>query len=91
MRVKHGLIGDAIGLLFIAIPFAILMFLVVVELLFSVRARVELGEETVAMTLPAGRGPTPLLRYKSYVVPYATSSPSRLAARSTAARSCPCS
>ena len=70
MRVKHGLIGDAIGLLFIAIPFAILMFLVVVELLFSIRARVELGEETVAMTLPAGRGPTPMLRYKSYVVPY---------------------
>ncbi len=71
MRVKHGLIGDAVGLLFIAIPFAILMFLILVELLFSIRARIELGDQQVAMTIPAGRGPTPMLRYKSYVIPYA--------------------
>ncbi|MFA5949349.1 MAG: hypothetical protein WC807_03600 [Hyphomicrobium sp.] len=70
MRIKHGLFGDAVGLLFIAVPFAILMFLVLVELLFSLRASVVLGQDSVQMTLPAGRGPTPMLSYKSYDIPY---------------------
>jgi hypothetical protein len=71
MRLQHGLYGDAVGLLIMAIAFSILMFLVVVELLFSLRARIELGETSVKMTLPAGRGPTPMLRYQSHEVPYA--------------------
>jgi hypothetical protein len=70
MRVKNGLFFDAIGLGIMAVAFAILMFLIVVELLFSLRARVELGETSVKMTLPSGRGPTPMLRYKSYDIPY---------------------
>lgn len=70
MRLKHGLFFDAVGLGIMAVGFAILMFLVVIELLFSLRARVELGETSVKMTLPSGRGPTPLLFYKSYEVPY---------------------
>lgn len=70
MRLKHGLINDAIGLAFMAAVFSILMFLILVELLFSIRARVELGDDKVTMTLPAGRGPTPMLRYKTYEVPY---------------------
>ncbi|MCC7253662.1 hypothetical protein [Hyphomicrobium sp.] len=70
MRLKHGLFFDAIGLGIVAAAFFILMFLVVVELLFSLRARVELGESSVKMTLPSGRGPTPMLFYKSYEVPY---------------------
>ncbi len=70
MRVKSGLVFDAVGLAIMATAFTILMFLVVVELLFSLRARVELGETAVKMTLPSGRGPTPMLFYKSYDVPY---------------------
>jgi len=70
MRVKNGLFFDAAGLGIMAVAFAILMFLVVVELLFSLRARVELGETSVKMTLPSGRGPTPMLFYKSYDIPY---------------------
>lgn len=70
MRVKNGLFFDAIGLGIMAAAFTILMFLIVVELLFSLRARVELGETSVKMTLPSGRGPTPLLFYKTYDIPY---------------------
>jgi hypothetical protein len=70
MRVKSGLLFDAVGLGIMAAAFSILMFLIVVELLFSLMARVELGETSVKMMLPAGRGPTPMLRYKSYEVPY---------------------
>lgn len=70
MRIKNGLFFDAVGLGIMAAAFTILMFLVVVELLFSLRARVELGETSVKMTLPSGRGPTPMLRYRSYDIPY---------------------
>jgi len=70
MRVKNGLVFDAVGLGIMAAAFTILMFLVVVELIFSLRARIELGEKSLKMTLPAGRGPTPMLRYKSYDIPY---------------------
>lgn len=70
MRVKNGLFFDAVGLGIMAAAFSILMFLIVVELLFSLMARVELGEKSVKMMLPAGRGPTPMLRYKSYDIPY---------------------
>ncbi|HEX2840799.1 hypothetical protein [Hyphomicrobium sp.] len=70
MRVKSGLLFDAIGLGIMATAFTILMFLIVVELLFSLLARVELGETSVKMTLPSGRGPTPMLFYKSYDIPY---------------------
>jgi hypothetical protein len=70
MRVKHGLFFDAAGLAITATLFAILMFLIVVELIFALRARVELGEKSVKLTLPSGRGPTPMLVYKSYDIPY---------------------
>ena len=70
MRVKSGLMFDAAGLAIMATAFTILMFLIVIELLFSLRARVELGETAVKVTLPSGRGPTPMLRYKSHTIPY---------------------
>jgi len=70
LRMKSGLLFDAVGLGIMATAFTILMFLIVVELLFSLLARVELGETSVKMTLPAGRGPTPMLRYKTYEIPY---------------------
>jgi hypothetical protein len=70
VRVKHGLWFDSIGLAIMAVAFTSLMFLIVIELLFSLRARVELGNDSVKMTLPAGRGPTPMLRYKTHEVAY---------------------
>jgi hypothetical protein len=69
-RVTAGLVFDAFGLAIIATAFTILMLLVVIELLFSLFARVELGETSVRMTLPSGRGPTPMLFYRSHDIPY---------------------
>ncbi len=70
MRIKHGLFFDAAGLAVVAVAFTILMTLIVIELLFSLRARVELGDTSVRMTLPSGRGPTPMLFYKTHDIPY---------------------
>lgn len=70
MRLKHGQFEDSIGLAVFAVFFAIIMFLLLIELMLSVRARVELGEDRIKMTLPSGRGPTPMLFYKSSEVPY---------------------
>lgn len=70
MRASSGLLGDNLGLLVLAAVFTALMFLVFVEMMFSIRTRVHLGREKVRMTLPAGRGPTPMLRYRSYEFPY---------------------
>lgn len=70
MRASAGVLGDNLGLLVLAAVFTALMFLVFVEMMFSIRTRVHLGREKVRMTLPAGRGPTPMLRYRSYEFPY---------------------
>lgn len=70
MRASAGLLGDNLGLLVLAAIFTALMFLVFVEMMFSIRTRVHLGREKVRMTLPSGRGPTPMLRYRSYEFPY---------------------
>jgi hypothetical protein len=70
MRASAGLLGDNLGLFILAAVFAALMFLVFVEMMFSIRTRVHLGREKVRMTLPSGRGPTPMLRYRSYEFPY---------------------
>lgn len=70
MRATAGVLGDNLGLLVLAAVFTALMFLVFVEMMFSIRTRVHLGREKVRMTLPSGRGPTPMLRYRSYEFPY---------------------
>jgi len=69
-RISQGHWIGTPGLIVIAIGFSVIMFLVLVELLFSIRSRVELGEKSVRLTLPSGRGPTPMLRYKSHEIPY---------------------
>lgn len=70
MRLKGQLWQDTIGLGILAAGFTIIMGLVVIELMFSLRAKVHLGKDRVKMTLPSGRGPTPMLRYKTYDIPY---------------------
>jgi hypothetical protein len=70
MRAAAGHLTENLGLLVLAAVFTSLMFLVFVEMMFSIRTRVHLGREKVRMTLPSGRGPTPMLRYRSYEFPY---------------------
>lgn len=69
-RVSKGLWVDTVGLMILAAGFSIVMFLLFIELLFSLRSRVEIGEKAVKLTLPAGRGPTPMLRYATHEIPY---------------------
>jgi hypothetical protein len=69
-RLSQGHWLGTFGLMVLAVGFAFIMLLVVVELTQSLRSRVELGETSVKMTLPLGRGPTPMLRYRTHDVPY---------------------
>jgi hypothetical protein len=69
-RVWQGHWVDTIGLLVLAIGFGFIMFLVIVELMQSLRSRVEIGDSSVKLTLPSGRGPTPVLRYATNDIPY---------------------
>ncbi len=69
-RVTQGLWFDTWPLLFVAAVFSVIMFLVLIELMFSLRAYLSLGKSSVKFTLPAGRGPTPMLRYASHDIPY---------------------
>ena len=69
-RVSHGLWDGTVGLALLAVAFVALMFLILAELIYSIRARIELGERSLRTTLPAGRGPTPLLRYARQDIPY---------------------
>lgn len=69
-RISQGHWNGTPGLLVLAIAFTFIMFLVVIELMHSLMARIELGEKSVKMTLPSGRGPTPIVRYRSHDIPY---------------------
>jgi len=69
-RVVQGQWLDTIGLVVLAVGFAFIMLLVVFELMQSLRTRVELGDTSVKLTLPSGRGPTPMVRYRSHDIPY---------------------
>lgn len=69
-RLHNGLWVDTVGLMILAAGFTIIMFLLLIELVFSLRSRVEIGEKAVKLTLPAGRGPTPMLRYATHEIPY---------------------
>jgi hypothetical protein len=69
-RISQGHWHGTFGLGLLAAGFAFIMFLVFVELMQSLRARVAIGDTSVKMTLPSGRGPTPVLRYNSYDIPY---------------------
>lgn len=69
-RVTHGLWLDSVGLAIFALCFTAVMFLLFVELMLSLRSRVVVGPKGVKMTLPSGRGPTPMLRYRSHKMDY---------------------
>lgn len=50
--------------------FAVLMCLLLIQLMFTLRARVLLGPQAVSFTTPSGRGPTPKWGYASQTMPY---------------------
>ncbi len=70
MRIASGHYDSTLGLAVLALGFAAIMLLVLAELLFSIRARIALGETAVKLTLPSGRGLVPMLRYHSHEIPY---------------------
>jgi len=69
-RLSQGHWVGTLGLIVLALGFAFIMFLVVVELMQSLRSRVEVGDRSVKLTLPSGRGPTPVLRYATHDISY---------------------
>lgn len=69
-RITNGLWIDTAGLAIFAACFAAVMFLLFVELMQSLRSRVVLGPKGVKFTLPAGNGPTPMLRYQTQKFDY---------------------
>ena len=69
-RISQGHWHGTLGLVVLAAAFTFVMFLLFVELMHSLMARIELGEKSVRLTLPSGRGPTPFVRYRSHDIPY---------------------
>jgi len=70
-RISSGLWVDTWQLSLLAVLFTILMALIVFELIFSLRAKVDIGEKSVAFTLPSGGGGTvPVIFYESRDIPY---------------------
>jgi hypothetical protein len=70
-RIIKGVWLDSWGLVAIAIGFTAIMVLVLFELVFSLRAKVDIGTKAVAFTLPSrGAGLTPTLFYQSRTIPY---------------------
>jgi len=70
MRAQHGRWESTAGLLVLAVAFGILMLLVLVELMYSIRTKIDVGESAVSLTLPTGRALVPMLSYRSHTVPY---------------------
>ena len=69
-RLSAGLWQDTIGLGLLALAFTAIMVLLFLQLLFALRARVDIGTKAVALNLPAGQGPTPKLRYQKRTIPF---------------------
>jgi len=69
-RVSQGHWQGTPGLIVLAVGFTFIMILLLIELVHSLMARMELGENSVKLTLPSGRGPTPIIRYRSHDIPY---------------------
>lgn len=69
-RIAGGLWADTATLLVIAVSFTALMALILVELLASIRTRIDIGASSLKMTAPAAAGPTPKFSYKTHEIPY---------------------
>ncbi|MGE0627193.1 MAG: hypothetical protein AB7O43_05160 [Hyphomicrobiaceae bacterium] len=70
-RLLAGVLLDTWGLILIGIGFAIIMALLLFELMFSLRASVEIGKTGFRYTLPSARSMIlPMLSYRHATVPY---------------------
>jgi len=69
-RLAHGLWYDTWQLFVIAAGFTVVMAFVFLELLFSLRARVVIGQTGVRIRLPARLGTLPMPYYRTHEVPY---------------------
>lgn len=70
-RIMKGVWLDTWGLMVIAVGFTLIMMLVLFELVFSLTAKVDIGSEAVAITLPrSGGGLAPTLLFHSRTIPY---------------------
>jgi hypothetical protein len=68
-RIRAGLWDDTLGLAVLGVCFAIVMALLLFELLYSIRSRIEIGEGAVRFTLPK-HGTMPMLAYAHHDIPY---------------------
>ena len=70
-RFIKGVWLDSWGLGVVAVGFTLIMVLVLFELIFSLRAKVDIGTKAVALTLPSGGGGlTPTLFYQARTILY---------------------
>jgi hypothetical protein len=69
-RFTKGVLLDTWGLVVLAIGFAVIMLLLLFELIFSLRARIVLGEKGIRLSLPAARFGLPAFSYRRAEIPY---------------------
>jgi len=70
-RLINGLWLDTWQLMVLAALFTVLMVLILFETIFSLRAEVDVGEKSLAFTLPSGGGGAlPWLAYETRDIPY---------------------
>lgn len=69
-RISAGLWHDTIGLAILAVCFTVVMVLVLFELIYSLRARLEIGDTGIRFSLPAARAGMPKLFYRRKEIPY---------------------
>lgn len=69
-RIDKGVWLDTWGLIIIALAFLAIMLLILFELIFSLRAKVDIGHNAVALTLPKRGSLFPTVFYESRTVPY---------------------
>lgn len=69
-RIEKGVWLDTWGLIVIAIAFLAIMLLILFELIFSLRAEVDIGKHAVALTLPKGASLFPTFFYETRTIPY---------------------
>ena len=69
-RIAKGVWLDTWGLIIIALAFLAIMLLILFELIFSLRAKVDIGHNAVALTLPRHGSLLPTFFYESRTIPY---------------------
>lgn len=69
-RISQNQWTGTVGLIVLAVAFTAVMYLIFVELIFSIRSRVIFGETTVRLSLPQRRGLSSPFSYQVRDIPY---------------------